>query len=229
MRRTLHAFFSTDVASQILRIPISQHGGEDFSRWSHTKFGEYSVRSAYNLARSANFLLAQSSSGHGQCFDRGREEKQWKTLWSVRAPNKMKIVLWRFAHDCLPSGMQLQQHHVPASVDCPFCCRPESVEHCMLFCPYACHVRDEVKLDFDIKLSRSDFRAPKQWLFDFISRSSNLHATVMAVTFWYSWDAQNSARNNNKASHPRRTAAKVKAYVDMIVSHLGTPCFRSQA
>jgi hypothetical protein len=42
--------FGSRVAEAILQIPISQMGREDFASWPHTKFGIYSVKSAYNLA-----------------------------------------------------------------------------------------------------------------------------------------------------------------------------------
>jgi hypothetical protein len=48
---TVHAFFDPQIAEQILSILISRHGG-DFVRWAHRKNGLYTVRSAYNLART---------------------------------------------------------------------------------------------------------------------------------------------------------------------------------
>jgi hypothetical protein len=32
------------------------------------------------------------------------EGKDWKAIWRINAPGKMKMNLWRFAHDYLPSG-----------------------------------------------------------------------------------------------------------------------------
>ena len=32
------------------------------------------------------------------------QAKEWKSIWSIISPNKMEIVLWRMAHDCLPTG-----------------------------------------------------------------------------------------------------------------------------
>jgi hypothetical protein len=52
----------------------------------------------------------------------------------------MKIMLWRFAHDCLPSGHQLQKRHVPAAPTYIYCNRYEIVEHALLFCPFASEV-----------------------------------------------------------------------------------------
>lgn len=45
----------------------------------------------------------------------------------------------------------------------------------------------------------------------------------MAVTIWHIWEARNNARNSGEVAHPRRTAAKIKAYVDMILLHLYKP------
>lgn len=105
---TVRAFFRNDVTTKILRIPINMHG-EDFVRWPFTRLGEYTVRSAYNLARSAHFLESHSKSGQGLSSNISSQEKEWRLLWSIKAPGKMKVVLWRFAQDCLPSGEQLKR------------------------------------------------------------------------------------------------------------------------
>lgn len=110
---TVRAFFRDNIASEILCLPINKDGEEDFAR-PLTKYGEYSVRSAYNMARSVRVLESCSTCGTGQCSNR-QEEKSWKAILSIKVPKKMKVALWHFAHDCLPSGAQLQQRHVPDS------------------------------------------------------------------------------------------------------------------
>jgi hypothetical protein len=37
--------FSEEVAAQVLQVPISRHGGEDFASWPHTRFRSYPVKS----------------------------------------------------------------------------------------------------------------------------------------------------------------------------------------
>jgi hypothetical protein len=122
----VHAFFDPQTAEQILSIQISRHGG-DFVRWAHTKNGLYTVRSAYNLARTESFFVARSRQGGGMSSASVNEEKQWKTIWKINAPGKMKIHLWRFAHDCLPSGVQLRRRQIPISDSCGFCGREEDI------------------------------------------------------------------------------------------------------
>ena len=184
------------MANDILQIPINRFRGPDFARWPFTKFGEYSARSAYNMVRTTRFLLARSGNGLGQSSTWSAEEKLWKALWRVKAPNKMKIVLWRLAHDCLPSGEQLLHRQIPTRTDCCFYGRSESVEHALLFCPHARAVWDMIRECFDIKLCRSSFASPKQWLFDFLSRCSDQEATILTVSVWHIWEARNAGRMN---------------------------------
>lgn len=70
----------------------------------------------------------------------------------MKASNKMKVTLWRFVQDCLPSGVQLACRQVPDSKLCYFCARPESVEHALLFCPHARDVWEMIKYTYGIHL-----------------------------------------------------------------------------
>jgi hypothetical protein len=64
-------------------------------------------------------------------------ERNWKLVWKVKAPGKMKIHLLRFAHNCLPSGMQLCKRQVPETGPCIFYGRLEGIEHSLLSCQFA--------------------------------------------------------------------------------------------
>jgi hypothetical protein len=129
--------FPENIASKVLEVPIGRHGGEDFVSWPFSRFGVYTVRSAYHLAREDRFASAHSCVGPGSSSAIVDNLKLWKKLWACKAPGKMKITAWRFAHDCLPCGHQLQKCHIPASPLCIYCGQDEIVEHALLFCHYA--------------------------------------------------------------------------------------------
>ncbi|KAK1646654.1 hypothetical protein QYE76_064459 [Lolium multiflorum] len=122
--------------------------------------------------------------------DDGVVEKSWKALWAIKAPGKMHITLWRFAHNCLPSGQQLLR------------------------------LWDGVKERFGIQLGRKCFSTPKKWLFDFLARCSGDEATTLAVSFWHLWDARNKLREEGGTIDPSSVARKVTAYIDMIQTHM---------
>jgi hypothetical protein len=54
--------------------------------------------------------------GKGMCSSSVDDEKHCKAIWKINAPGKMLIHLWRFAQDCLPSGMQMQRRHIVTSL-----------------------------------------------------------------------------------------------------------------
>jgi hypothetical protein len=79
---------------------IGRQGGDDFASWPYSHFGQYTVKSAYYIARADGFVVDRSRKGQGSSSVNQHDCKRWKTLWSTKAPGKMKITLWRFAHDC---------------------------------------------------------------------------------------------------------------------------------
>jgi ribonuclease HI len=90
----------------------------------------------------------------------------------------------------------------------------------MLFCPFAREVWERVKSAHPVELNRREFANPKQWLFDFLRRSSDHQATTLAVTFWHLWDTRNKIREEGGTAHPSSVAVKINSYVDLIFVHL---------
>jgi hypothetical protein len=180
---TVYAFFDAATAEMILQILIDRHGGTDFVRWSFSKQGIYIVRSAYNFARSDKFFVSRSLAGRGMHSGSMNEEKDWKALWRINAPGKMKIHLWRFAHDCLLSGEQMQRRSIPTSDLCIFCGWSEDIAHSLLTCHFAREVWRLIKQAFNFKLGRGEFMSTKTWLFSFLSQATEVEAIVLAVVF----------------------------------------------
>jgi hypothetical protein len=153
----VRAVFEEEVANQVLQVPVSRRGGEDSVSWPYTKFGVYTVCSAYNLARTVKFFVERSKHGGDSSSTSGSDGLLWKKLWSIKAPGKMKINLWRFAHDCLPTGVQLCRRHIHASRSCVYCNKDESVDHVFLSCQFAKEVWRVIKPSYDIHLRRKFF------------------------------------------------------------------------
>jgi hypothetical protein len=149
-----------------------------------------------------------------------RNEKDWKAIWKVKALGKMNIHIWRFAQDCLPSGVQLVKRQIPVNGSCIFCGRSEDIAHAMLFCQIARTVWREIKHIVPMKLDRKSFSSNKQWLFEFLARSSDLQVTTLTVGFWHIWEARNKARNSDVNPDPCHTCGKILAYVDLIKQNL---------
>ena len=104
--------FGDEKSRKILEIPLSMEGCTDFASWPFTKNDIYTVRSGYNLARTSSFWQERSNPGRGSSSNTEAQGKTWRKLWKTQCPERMKIILWRMAHNCLPTGDQLQKRAI---------------------------------------------------------------------------------------------------------------------
>ena len=135
----------------------------------------------------------------------------------------MKVVLWRIAQNCLPTGDQLQIRSIPTRYECIFCNKSESVVHCFLLCHYVKEIWADLKKEYGISLKISSFVHMQQWMLDWISSASDLHSMIFAVAVWHIWENRNNVRNGDNIAHPSRVMGKIKAYIDFILQNKFTP------
>uniref|UniRef100_A0A0A8XVJ3 Reverse transcriptase zinc-binding domain-containing protein n=1 Tax=Arundo donax TaxID=35708 RepID=A0A0A8XVJ3_ARUDO len=216
----VYASFNEADAKRILSIPLSQNPLHDFVSWLHTRTGIYTVKSAYVMARTESAHLYTSASGRGATSNQTSTSKEWKRLWGIRAPPKVRIILWRFAHNCLPTGQQLKSRNIPAPDVCYHCGREETMEHVFLTCQYTAEIWRELKRVYGMATRHINFVNAGQWLFDFLARSTEQEATILAISFWRIWEARNGMRNGDGVVHPHCIAGKILAYGDMVLMHL---------
>jgi len=91
-----HLFNPADV-EEIAKIKIPTRLPEDFIAWHLEKTGQFSVRSAYNLAlglKIGESHQATSSAPNG-------ERKLWSHVWSGHVPPKVNVFIWKLAKDVL--------------------------------------------------------------------------------------------------------------------------------
>lgn len=131
-------------------------------------------------------------------------EKAWKKLWTIQCPNKMKIVLWRITHNCLPTGFLLRQ--------------------------YVTEIWKQLKKDYGISLKLFFFIHISQWMLDWITEAPADHSMILAVAMWHIWENRNCSRNGEALAHPLRVVGKIKAYINFITLYNGssTGCNRRE-
>jgi len=161
--------------------------------------------------------------GKGESSDQVRSAKEWKHLWSIKALPKMKIVLWRFAHNCLPTGQKLRIRNIPTYDLCYHCGRDETVEHAFLTCQYVMEIWKELKKICDFRRLPKPFGSPRQWIFETLANCSDREATIIAISFCHIWEARNVVRNGENDVHPHCIVEKILAYVDMVLLHMYEP------
>jgi hypothetical protein len=101
----LREIFSKEEVEAIQSIPISLTNQPDKQIWRGTMKGDFSVGSAYHMAKE---LEASCQAG---CSNRS-EEKIWKGIWNSQIPNTVKTFMWRACQNLLPTRENLAKRKI---------------------------------------------------------------------------------------------------------------------
>jgi hypothetical protein len=124
----LREIFSKEEVEAIQSIPISLTNQPDKQIWRGTMKGDFSVGSAYHMAKE---LEAFCQAG---CSNRS-EEKIWKGIWNSQIPNTVKTFMWRACQNLLPTRENLAKRKIITDPSCPICgLEAESIEHILWEC-----------------------------------------------------------------------------------------------
>ena len=215
--------FNPADAEHILNIPLSHNRVSDFVSWPYTKTGAYTVKSAYIMVKCAAAYLKESVNGKGGSSNQAAIAGGWKRIWSINAPPKMKIVLWRFAHDCLPTGHQLRRRNISTCDLCCHCGRHETIEHTFISCQYVAEIWRELKKRSGFKSLVKYFGSPRDWISQMLAGCTEMEATILVIAIWHIWESRNAVRNGKNEVHPHCIVEKILAYVDMVLLHMFKP------
>jgi len=126
-------FWEEDV-NRILEIPI-KHDMEDLLAWHYDNKGLFSVKSAYHVlddreTRDSKRQQGESSSSVNQP---ATKKFNWKSIWKLQCPPKIKHFFWRFTHNSLPLRCNIRRRGMKIDTRCLVCQRlDEDGGHCFL-------------------------------------------------------------------------------------------------
>ncbi|CAN1347905.1 Putative ribonuclease H protein At1g65750 [Linum perenne] len=170
----------------ISSIPIGPIDMEDAWKWRFTKNGEFSVRTAYH----AQFMENDDRRPLPRHV-RNVNSGQWKWLWSLSLPPKIKFFLWRCVHNILATTANLHRRNCAPSPTCQLCsAQEESTLHCLFFCPHAARAWDCLGfLPEAIPPNNASFVS---FFFDFQVNNSPVDIILWSAVCWNIWKARNS-------------------------------------
>jgi len=198
---------SEEEATKVLNIPLSPVFPIDRLIWLGTKTGLFSVRSAYHLCME----LHQKS--QGECSNPVVRDGYWQDIWSLKAPNSVKMFMWRASRNILPTKSNLFLKRVVDSKTCPCCLiEDEDVLHDLWSCPA---VQDIWGCGPRIFQKSSFMGTSFQQLFRYFSdRLCNEDLVLMAFLFQRIWFRRNRIVFDTKWIHPSTVVQQAKAGLD---------------
>lgn len=124
-------FWPVDV-HHILQVPFGSPETADRLVWAFSKSGVFTVRSCYH-----SILEEQGAGDRDRGSAYGMAQPQWKWIWKLRVPPKVRNFLWRACHDIIPTRAALFRRRVGSEPFCEFCkTAVETESHIFFHCPF---------------------------------------------------------------------------------------------
>jgi hypothetical protein len=149
----------------IRSIPLSTRKFSDTWAWHYNKNGILWVKSVYRLLVHTKKRREAWLEARSEGLDTGLEGKLWQRIWRVQVPPKLRIFIWRLAHQSLPTGDVRHHRQMAETKACSICGEQDSWRHSLLNCTIARYVWALANEAMVEHMSRSEEPAAKQWMF----------------------------------------------------------------
>ncbi|KAG7535395.1 Endonuclease/exonuclease/phosphatase superfamily [Arabidopsis thaliana x Arabidopsis arenosa] len=186
---------------------LGLHPNLTFSRdlfiWSHTKSGNYSVKTGY---------LAAQACRRGDCdlpFQGPSVTALQAQSWKIPTSRKIKHFIWQSASGCLATCQRLADRHLGTDRTCPKCGTfAETINHVLFECPPAFQAwsLSQIPIIPNVFPSRSLF-SNLDYLFWRAKELGGREETLRNFPWimWFIWKARNSKVFENTDIHPSDT------------------------
>jgi hypothetical protein len=189
-RGLLEEYFLPMDCDIIRAIPLSTRKMSDCWSWHYEKTGVLSVRSVYRMLVQTKKRREDWLDNRPAGSNSAKEGKLWQQLWKVQVPSKLRIFLWRLAHQSLPTGDVRHHRHMADSSACSICGEADSWRHSLLSCSMARCVWALMDESVTEHMCRSEEPSAKQWLFLMMESLSKEDFARISVTLWAIWHAR---------------------------------------
>lgn len=121
-----------------------------------------------------------------------RVEGNWKAMWSLKIPNKFKILIWRIVRGCFPTRCRLQQKGVQCTEFCPMCSEfPENEWHLFFGFYKAQQVWEAAALWNLISTDFLQAESASELFFKLLEQLDDDAKTDFAAVIWCLWRQRN--------------------------------------
>ncbi|KAG7559082.1 Reverse transcriptase domain [Arabidopsis thaliana x Arabidopsis arenosa] len=199
----LQDLVSPEDVPAILGLHPSLKFSRDLFIWSHTKSGNYTVKTGY---------LAAQACRRGDCdlpFQGPSVTALQAQSWKIPTSRKIKHFIWQSASGCLATCQRLADRHLGTDRTCPKCGTfEETINHVLFECPpaYQAWSLSQIPIIPNVFPSRSLF-TNLDYLFWRAKELGGREETLRNFPWimWFIWKARNSKVFENTDIHPSDT------------------------
>ncbi|KAA3455485.1 reverse transcriptase [Gossypium australe] len=155
----LESTFSEDIAEKIRHILLAEEPHDDRLAWRGEASSEFTVRSAYKLLQGINMDPRACA-----------VQADYKKLWLLHLPTKIKITTWKISWNYLPTRTNMQHRKLSNVVICPRCGQgAENINHLFRECPVSRSVWEELSFSEFLTVEVFEFLQWLIWVFEVTS------------------------------------------------------------
>ncbi|KAM7499591.1 hypothetical protein LguiA_024005 [Lonicera macranthoides] len=161
----------------IISIALSDQIHPDCWYWDGDPNGEYTVKQGYRSQTRSNLAIMPNS-----------DSVDWKRLWNLQVPAKVKCFLWCIFSGSLPLNPKLAAMHVDVLLTCPNCNIAEEFEfHAFIDCVQVRKIW-AVSCFGDVSSFANSFL---DWWNAVCNRFKIKDICVIAMILWAIWNQRN--------------------------------------
>ena len=208
-------------AEIIKAIPLSTVNQNDTWAWHFERTGLFTVRSIYRLLVSTKRTREDWLEGRPASSASTTEQKLWTTMWKTKVPSKIRVFLWRLAHQSLPTGSVRHHRNMATTAGCPFCATvSDDWRHSLLDCTTARCVWALIDDELTEHISINKCGNAKEWIFFLIETLSHEQFTKTVVTLWAVWSARRKAIHEDIFQSPLTILGFISKYLaELAIAH----------
>nr|ABN08723.1 Polynucleotidyl transferase, Ribonuclease H fold [Medicago truncatula] len=175
------SIFNPQDAAAILSIPLHNRLLSDTRIWKTTTTGNYTVKSAYRICSD---LLHPHDSAHNN--------SSWMNIWNLNIPHRVRAFLWRLAHNCLPTRVNLNARGIQCEESCVmFENFAECHTHLFFVCAKAMDCWKNIGLHVVLSELLPLANNFTTLLFDFMHRLCSQQQQAAGMLLWSLWKSRN--------------------------------------
>ncbi|KAK7260887.1 hypothetical protein RIF29_27186 [Crotalaria pallida] len=123
----------------------------------------------------------------------------WKRLWALTIPAKIKHFMWRLCSNAIPLRAKLRQRGVDVTEECPLCkMELEGTEHLFMHCPVA----QLLWFASPLSIRFSNSTPFWNWICDMVGHQDQAVTYMVSTLCWSIWKGRNAKIFENKNVDP---------------------------
>ncbi|XP_012851712.1 PREDICTED: uncharacterized protein LOC105971405 [Erythranthe guttata] len=193
--KILHEVFWPVDVERILAVPVGSVMAKDRWIWHFSKHGNFTVRSCYHHILSCAMTMVSRRRNESGSYS-GVQQQNWKYIWQLPIPPKIRMFLWRLKSNIIPTNAELFRRKISSSPLCSTChIEKETPLHVILKCRGMEKVWRSHPFD---TLESHNYSSIWNWTRKLKQSLDEENFNIAMVVAWKAWDNRNRAMKDEE-------------------------------